>query len=148
MTSFSAALRPTADRAAIGLSLLCAVHCLLLPIAVALSPTVAALGIDDESFHQWMIVGVLPISVFALYLGCVKHRNYRILSIGVAGLLVLGLTILLGHETLGETGEKAMTLLGALLISISHWRNYRACQQQPACTCPDPVKSTPRAAEP
>ena len=148
MTSFSAVLRPTADRAAIGLSLLCAVHCLLLPIAVALSPTVAALGIDDESFHQWMIVGVLPISVFALYLGCVKHRNYRILSIGVAGLLVLGLTILLGHETLGETDEKAMTLLGALLIAISHWRNYRACQQEPACACPDAVTSTPRAAEP
>ena len=148
MNSLSTLLRPTADRAAVGLSLLCAVHCLLLPIAVALSPTVAALGIDDEAFHQWMIVGVLPISVFALYLGCVKHRNYKILSIGVAGLLVLGLTILLGHEVLGETGEKAMTLLGAVLIAISHWRNYRACQQEPACACPDAVANIPRATEP
>ncbi|MEO1081083.1 MAG: MerC domain-containing protein [Pseudomonadota bacterium] len=147
MRPLSTLLRPSADRAAIGLSLLCAVHCLLLPIAVAFSPAVAALGIDDESFHQWMIIIVLPISVFALFMGCAKHRNFSILAIGVAGLLVLGLTIVLGHEILGETGEKAMTLLGATLIAISHWRNYRACQHASGCSSPDDAEQEPRAAE-
>jgi hypothetical protein len=135
MATLSDSLQSTADGTAIGLSLLCAAHCLLLPIAVALSPSIAALGIDDASFHLWMVFGVVPISVVALAIGCKRHRRSSILAIGIVGLVVLGLTPVLGQDALGEAGEKAMTLFGAGLIALSHLLNFRACQRARDCAC-------------
>ena len=42
-------LRPVADEAAIGLSLLCAIHCLALLIVIALLPSVTALVVVDDN---------------------------------------------------------------------------------------------------
>jgi len=128
MTSRGNTLQPTADRTAIGLSLLCAAHCLLLPILVIVSPSIAALGIENEAFHRGMILAVVPVSAYALFVGLRKHGSPGVLAIGIAGLLVLGVGAVLGHETLGETGEKGVTLLGVALVTLSHLRNYRACQ--------------------
>jgi len=83
------ALQPLADKAAIGLSLLCAVHCLALPLAVALLPALVSLGFQDEKFHTWMVFIVIPLSIFALTLGCRKHRNPWVLATGATGLLAL-----------------------------------------------------------
>jgi hypothetical protein len=129
MTTNGEALQPAADRTAIGLSMLCAAHCLLLPIVVVVSPSIAALGIDDESFHFWMLCFVVPVSAYALYVGMRKHRNLRILAIGITGILILGVGAALGDDTLGDVGEKTVTLLGVGLIAFSHLRNYRASQR-------------------
>ncbi|EEB78821.1 MAG: MerC domain-containing protein [Halioglobus sp.] len=130
-------LQPAADKAAIGLSLLCAVHCLLLPLSIALLPSLAVYGLADEAFHTWIILAVIPLSAFALTMGCKKHRRTDVLYIGAFGLLLLCLTPLLGHELLGEAGEKILTLSGAALIATSHIKNFRLCRSEDACACPD-----------
>ena len=137
MDTSSATFRPLADKTAIGLSLLCAVHCLALPVVIALAPALASLAIADESFHLWMVAVVIPVSAYALVLGCRKHRCMSVLVTGAVGLLVLGLTPIAGHDLLGESGERALTLLGASLIAWSHIQNYRFCQSAPACECPE-----------
>ena len=48
------------DKAAIGLSLLCAIHCLAFPLLVVLVPSLVALPLHNESFHFWMVVAVIP----------------------------------------------------------------------------------------
>lgn len=128
-------VRPLADKAAVSLSLLCALHCLLMPIAVALLPSVSALGLNDESFHRWMVFAVVPISAFALTLGCRRHRRWSVLGIGLAGLLLLGAAVYWGHDVLGEPGERGVTLLGALLIAASHVQNFRLCRAARECGC-------------
>ena len=130
-------LRPVADKAAIAISLLCAIHCLALPVVIALLPSVAALGLVDEAFHTWIIVAVIPLSAFALTLGCKKHRQMGVLVVGLLGLSLLCLTPLLGHDLLGYFGEKALTLAGGGLIAASHIRNYQLCQTKSACDCID-----------
>ena len=130
-------VRPLADKAAIGLSLLCALHCLALPVFIALAPTVASLAIADESFHLWMVAVVVPVSAYALLLGCQKHRRLSVLVLGFGGLLVLGLTPVVGHDLLGENGERLLTLMGASLIAWSHVQNYRLCQSAPNFDNPD-----------
>jgi len=124
------------DKAAISLSLLCTLHCLALPLAVALLPSMAALSLDDEAFHLWMLLAVMPISVFALTMGCKKHRRYHIVLTGSIGLFILAMTVFLGHEMLGETGEKALTLVGASIIALGHFWNYRLCNTHKNCECP------------
>ena len=130
-------LQPVVDKAAIGLSLLCAVHCLALPLAIALLPSLAAVGLADEAFHTWIVLAVIPLSTFALTLGCKKHRQMGVLYTGLLGLSFLCLTPLLGHELLGEAGEKILTLAGAGLIAASHINNFKLCQKGRACGCPD-----------
>ena len=122
------------DKTAIGLSLFCAIHCLLLPVALVMAPTLAASGFASEAFHQWLLIAVLPISVVALGLGCRRHHNFSTLRWGIPGLLILSFTALWGHDLLGETGEKLASLLGASLIAVGHWINHRLCQQQ-NCPC-------------
>ena len=58
------------DKSAIGLSVLCLIHCLALPLALVTSFSFSALWVADESFHQLLVFLVLPTSFLALALGC------------------------------------------------------------------------------
>jgi len=129
------AIQPMTDQAAIGLSLLCAIHCLALPVATTALPSVVALGFADESFHVWLVVVVIPLSAFALTMGCRKHGQSRVLFIGVLGLLLLCLGPILGHNVLSETVERALTLIGAALVAAGHVRNFLLCRERDACDC-------------
>ena len=114
---------------------MCAVHCLVLPLTVVFLPSVVALPLGDEIFHHWMLVAVLPISAYALTMGCRKHKNYHLLLIGSVGMFILAIAAFGGHERLGEVWEKTLTVIGATIIALGHLWNYRLCQQQESCEC-------------
>ncbi len=118
------------DKLAIGLSLACAIHCLALPVLLALLPSMAALQLDNEAFHFWMVVAVFPSSIYALTLGCKQHKRYRLFFLGALGLILLVLALMLGEERIGEAGEKVLTALGASFVALGHWFNYRLCYGQ------------------
>jgi hypothetical protein len=44
------------------------------------------------------------------------------------------MAVFFGHDIAGESGEKILTLLGAILVVIAHWGNFRRCQQHKNCT--------------
>ena len=123
------------DRLAISLSGLCVAHCLLFPILGALIPSFVSLGLTSESFHFWMVASVLPTSIYALALGCKKHAQFSVFFLGLLGLCSLVLALTLGHDLLGELGEKVLTLIGALFIAFAHVKNFKLCQQQRNCSC-------------
>ena len=137
MDAYLTKFRPSADAAAVSLSLLCAVHCLATPILITLLPSAIALRLEDEIFHLWMLLGVVPISTIALTLGCNDHRNLGVACIGALGITMLCSAALLGHDLLGEGGERALTLLGAGLIAGSHIRNFTLCRNSKICECVD-----------
>ena len=60
------------DKFAIGLSMLCAIHCLLLPLLLIALPSISALQLQNEAFHFWMLATVIPTSLYALTIGCKK----------------------------------------------------------------------------
>ena len=128
-------LQVLSDKAAISLSLPCSIHCLAMPLAVVLLPSIAALPLEDEAFHLWVLYAVVPISAYALTMGCKRHKRYRVLLLGVIGLFILATTALLGHETLGEAWEKTLTVLGTSIIALGHLWNYRLCQHHTSCEC-------------
>ena len=126
-------LQTTSDKAAITLSILCVIHCLFLPLLVVLLPSMIALPMQEEVFHIWMVVAVVPISTYALTMGCKKHKRYIMLLIGAVGLLILSFVAFFGHDLLGEQLEKVFTVIGAIIIVIAHIWNYRLCQQDMLC---------------
>ena len=121
------------DKVSISLSVICAIHCLAAPLAAVLLPSLAGLHLHDEAFHLWLVVAILPMSIFALTLGCKKHKRYRVLVLGGIGLFVLVLTVALGHDRLGESWEKTLTVIGASFVALSHILNYRLCKEKDHC---------------
>lgn len=134
------------DKFAIGLSLACAIHCIVLPVLLVMLPSLAALQLDDEAFHIWMVAAVLPSSIYALSMGCKQHKRYRLLFIGLIGLMLLVLALALGEERIGEMGEKTLTVIGSGFIAVGHWLNYRLCHEQnySDCECPENAQSGPQ----
>jgi hypothetical protein len=130
-------LQAIADKTAISLSFICTLHCLAVPFVVALLPTLAAVNLEDEAFHLWMVIAVIPTSLLALSMGCKKHRDYRVLLLGIAGLSLLIFAASFGHDLLGESGETATTVLGTIMIASGHLLNHRLCQQS-RCECHAP----------
>lgn len=122
------------DKFAISLSVLCAIHCLLLPVLLIALPSLSALQLQNEAFHTWMLVTVIPTSIYALTMGCKKHQRYHLFFWGVSGLTLMILAVFLDHEIINEAGEKTLTLLGAILVVIAHYGNFRRCQKHKGCS--------------
>lgn len=120
------------DRFSIGLSALCLLHCLAIPLLISMTPVVATFAFADESFHVALIALVVPTSALALGLGCRKHRGWGVVVIGLMGLGLLGTAAFAEAMGLGEIGETVLTVLGALVVASAHVLNYRACR---ACDC-------------
>lgn len=124
------------DKTAIGLSLLCTFHCLALPLIILSVPSLTALGLKNEAFHLWMVIAVIPLSIYALTLGCKQHKKYHLLKLGLIGLSFLISAVVLGESFLGEVWEKILTTTGAVIIAYGHYKNYRLCQAKESCVCP------------
>ena len=119
------------DKFAIGLSLLCVLHCVALPVSLLLLPSIAALNIDNESFHFGMMLAILPTSIYALSRGYQQHRQHLVPAFIIAGLLLLMVAIVF-HEAVGEQGEIFLTLSGSVLIATGHYGNFNLCQKGPS----------------
>ena len=74
---------------AIGLSVLCAVHCLLTPVLLVLFPVIASTFWVERDFHLWMLFFVLPTTCIAVFMGCRKHRDRWIIFLSGLGLSLL-----------------------------------------------------------
>ena len=117
-----------ADKTAIGLSFICTIHCLALPFIVVMLPSLAVFNLEDEIYQLWMVVAVIPTSLYALTMGCKKHKKVSVLVLGTVGLAILIATTWLGHDVLGESGEKVFSVLGAVTIALGHLINYQLCR--------------------
>lgn len=109
------------DGAAVGLSALCLIHCLALPLLVAGLPFLAQFS--EGHLHLQMLVVVLPLSIVALGLGFRHHRNMKIVLGGVAGMLILVLGATVAHTELGLSADRAFTIAGALTLATAHFYN-------------------------
>jgi len=69
------------DKFSIGISAVCTVHCLAMPLIVGFMPALASMGFTHEHFHEALLYLILPTSSIALYLGCKKHKSKRVSSI-------------------------------------------------------------------
>ena len=128
-----------ADKSAIVLSFLCALHCLLLPAAIVLYPSTLGFLPGDESVHFALLFVVIPISAYALVKGGKVHKSRKVFITGISGLLVLVAAVVLGHDILGEIGEKILTVLGSIIVIIAHVQNHLICRATD-CECHDEVK--------
>jgi hypothetical protein len=111
------------DRWAIGLSALCLVHCLAIPVTLLALPLFAHELISHQSFVHWLLlVLALPLSAFALLRGYRRHRYLPVVVAGVIGIstMFVGVAHLGGLEL-----ELPLSIAGALCLVYAHVQNMR-----------------------
>ena len=123
------------DKTAISLSALCLAHCLLVPSFLVFLSGYISLSYNNELIHYAILFIAIPVSIYALITGVKNHNSYSYLYAGLLGILTLILAVTLGVQMWGEAGEKILTTVGALLVAISHFKNYRLCREVECDSC-------------
>lgn len=128
--------RPIADAVGITGSLLCALHCLIVPLSLVFGPIQSLVIVDDELFHRALLWVLLPAAGLAFGIGCRQHRDPGVLVLGTVGLLTMTAALTIAHDALGESGERLFAIGAAGLLVAAHVRNFRLCRadaRDPCC---------------
>ena len=123
------------DRLAIAFSGVCAVHCALVVAAVTAIPIWGLGWLTAPHFHEWFLAAALVPSALALGGGYRRHRQVGTIAAGTAALGLMALAIVLREQQIVDgNGESMLTLSGAGLLALAHWRNLRLgrCRNHPA----------------
>ena len=111
---------PQLDRLAIGLSGLCAVHCLTTAVAVGLLSSLAGI-FEAHIIHEGGLAIAMVLGALALGQGARRHGMALPVAIGALGIMAGALSLPHGWE-----GETPYTLLGVALLAFGHELNRRA----------------------
>jgi len=113
------------DRIAIALSAICILHCLAVPLIVAVLP-IAVLGFGgDAHFHGVLLWLVVPTSAVGFALGYRVHRRSGVVAFGTIAAVVLATAAVYGHGTWPAWAEAAVSVVASLGLAGAHWVNFR-----------------------
>ena len=110
-------------------AMLCAVHCALLPIALALLPVLGLGILASPTFEVSFVLFATALAITSLLHGHRRHRAYRAMAILAPGLLALWLGVFLPaiHD---RAWAHALTMsLGGSLVALAHLVNLRLTQE-------------------
>ncbi|MBS7456524.1 MerC domain-containing protein [Coralloluteibacterium stylophorae] len=123
-TSSAARVQHVGDRVGFAGSLLCAVHCAVLPVLLAVAPALGLKLVAGVDLDQAIVVFTALLGVAMLAIGYRRHRALR-----PALLLLAGLALLLGgafggaHEH--SLAHAAVMTVGGVLVAAGHLLNLR-----------------------
>ncbi len=113
------------DMCAVGISTLCVLHCVALPVLAALMP-VAAQAAESELAHKVLVAAAVPVSLSVIWKTRLAGGNRLFAG---AALLGLGLLLLAAFIEAVSAHEQPMTIAGASLVGLAHlWRYVRQCR--------------------
>lgn len=111
------------DRYGMALSLGCAIHCALLPVALSAMTTAGLAWVASEELEWAILIGTFLIGSTRLVQSYLQHRRLECLALFAAGLTSFvcaksSLFRFANHEAIFMT-------IGGLLIAVAHFRNLR-----------------------
>ncbi len=113
-------IRNRLDRMGVILSGLCALHC------IAGLLLVAGLGLGGEllfapAIHRVGLALAIAVGGITLVMGVIRHGDPRPLQVGAAGLGLMIVALVMGHNST----EAVLTIGGVALLGWAHLRNLR-----------------------
>jgi len=119
------ATRRLLDRIGATGSIVCAIHCALLPVAIAVLPSLGIAVWLGDGFEQAFVLFATLLGLFSVVWGYRRHGAIRALGLLLPGLAVLWAGVLYAplHHAL-VPHALAMTL-GGTLVGLAHVANLR-----------------------
>ena len=119
------ATRRLLDRIGATGSIVCAIHCALLPIAIAVLPSLGIAVWLGDGFEQAFVLFATLLGLFSVVWGYRRHGAVRALGLLLPGLAALWTGVLYAplHHALVPHAV-AMTL-GGTLVGLAHVANLR-----------------------
>lgn len=113
-----------ADRFGATASFLCAIHCALLPLVVAVLPVLGLSFLADHRYEQGFIVFATALALTSLFVGFRRHQRF-----GAFWFLVPGITLLLVGAALAFDDSSSLhavlVAIGGTLVACAHVANLR-----------------------
>ena len=136
------------DQVAIGMAVICGIHCLMMPVLLALLPIVASSLFAHENFHLWMLLLVLPTTSISIFMGCRKHKDKWTAALSLTGLCIMIAVTIFEYATHtscascgGCSGAASAPVpptawfntFGGLFLASAHVRNFKLCRKSDCC---------------
>ncbi|CEG17306.1 MerC domain-containing protein [Xanthomonas citri] len=118
-------LRHLLDRFGATGSLLCAVHCAVLPLVLALAPSLGLSFWLGDGVELAIVVFVTLLGLFSLVLGYRRHKALHALALLLPGLALLWLGLLYDPLHHSVVPHAVVMTLGGALVGIAHLVNLR-----------------------
>lgn len=117
-------LESRVDRFGAFASMLCAVHCALLPLVFGILPALGLGFLANHGFEQIFVSFAIVLATISLIYGLRKHGSYRAFVFLVPGivLLLIGVTNGVDHS---NPWHAMIVSIGGTLIALSHVINMR-----------------------
>jgi len=112
------------DRLGVFVSGACAVHCALVPILLVILPATGVL-LGDERLEWGLLASAGLIASWSLVRGYRRHRSKYVLSLLIAGLVVLVGARTIEHLTNHVVLAAIVSVLGAGMLIYGHVQNLR-----------------------
>jgi len=121
-------MNSTIDKAGAAASLICAVHCVTLPLLFAVIPAVGLTWLDNVWFDRAFLAAAVLFAVLAHPRGYARHRRCIPAALALVGIIMVILAISL-WETVAA--HHYLVALGGVTVASSHWLNrhflHHAC---------------------
>lgn len=121
------------DVVGIGLSVLCAIHCLSVPFLMGALPL---LGLDFVANHEfeWVMMSfIFIVAGLSYYNGYRRHKHAAIFVFLLLGVLVFAVV----RPFLPEHLHSIATIIGGCVFVAGHWKNWhwhRPSCHEPCCS--------------
>jgi hypothetical protein len=106
-------------------SLICAIHCAVLPVLLALVPSLGIAAWFGENFEQGFAMFATGLGVTTMLWGYRRHRDVRALTLLVPGLAILWFGVLYHALDAMPFLHGAVMATGGGLIGLAHLANLR-----------------------
>ncbi|MEX0636822.1 MAG: MerC domain-containing protein [Ferruginibacter sp.] len=103
-------------------SLLCAIHCALLPVLLTSIP-LFGINIIHNLLFEWVMIGIAAaVGTYSLYHGFIKHHQQYLPAV----IFGLGIIFLMAKQIF-HNYQLWLLIPAVVLIVTAHYLNYRLC---------------------
>ena len=117
-----------ADRLGASASFLCALHCALLPLVVAMLPALGLGFLADHRFERGFVVFAAVLASVSLWLGYRRHQRVHAFGIFVPGIVLLLVGAQLAVDEPAHLHAVLVTI-GGSLVAFAHVANLWLAQR-------------------